>query len=200
MKKLLLVLLALVLAGCKVDLSLGEDSVYAASPNMFCMTNVNKDTYICSDKPRSSNGLSIEQNLTNAHNKLYKNWKYMSDMDKYGRLDLYTIPAIVDGVNTGDCEDGALFVMNEMLKNDPDGLLEGKLFIARVNTSNSKNEHIDHAILAVMVGENEWLFSDNRYKKELLSSFAISTYEVYDAVSVDNLRGIGSPKLIKVGE
>ena len=76
------------------------------------------------------------------------------------------------------------------------GVDSHSLFIIRCATELCPEGHVfDHAILGIEI-DGEWRFSDNRYpqypgctKRDLMS------YTLYDAVSVENLRGNGSARL-----
>lgn len=135
------------------------------------------------------------QKLVDAHNWFYRErgfaWK--SDLERLGSIERWQILTNDEGPFVGDCEDAALTIMNRLVSQgvDPD-----TLFIVRCATEVCPKEHVfDHAILALKEGD-EWFFSDNRFEAYPACTMRdLMGYKLYDCVSLDNLRGAGSPVL-----
>jgi len=120
------------------------------------------------------------------------NWQ--SDLERVKSMDKWLILKPVDGVFTGDCEDAALTIINKCLSI---GFSEEHLYVCRVATPNCPKQHqYDHAVALFIDAEGKWWISDNRCSNAILNLFDLGDYKFYDAVSIDNLRGNGVPKLI----
>lgn len=120
-------------------------------------------------------------------------WK--SDQERLNEIDRWQILTLVMGYFVGDCEDAALTIMNKLLSM---GVDPSKLFIIRCATEVCKpSKAFDHAILVYIDDNDEWYFSDNRYIQYPACDLrSLRSYKLFDMVSIDNLRGIGKPKLI----
>lgn len=136
-----------------------------------------------------------KQQLIDAHNWFYKErgFVWRSDLERLGSIEYWQVLTNEDGPFVGDCEDAALTIMNRLVAQgaNPDGL-----FIVRCATEACPDGHaFDHAILGLKVGD-EWFFSDNRFEAHPACTMRdLMGYRLYDAVSLDNLRGSGSPEL-----
>jgi predicted transglutaminase-like cysteine proteinase len=127
-----------------------------------------------------------------AHDWLYKEmcfvWK--SDIDRLNKLESWEIlkPPYI-----GDCEDAALTIMNCLLEQ---GVDSDSLRIIRCAIEfTDKNINFNHAVLGIKDGD-KWYLSDNRFIRLPACTMAdLASYRFYDAVSLENLRGIGKPKL-----
>lgn len=135
--------------------------------------------------------------MIEAHNWFYKErgFEWVSDKERTGKLEHWQVLTNKAGMFKGDCEDAALTVLNKMLELGVD--IE-RVFIVRCNTENRRiGSDFNHAILGY-VEEGVWYFSDNRYQDYPACNLrSLMGYGLYDCVSVDNLYGIGKPKLFK---
>jgi predicted transglutaminase-like cysteine proteinase len=129
-----------------------------------------------------------------AHNWLYKDMGFIweSDISRLGKLESWVI---LRDPYVGDCEDAALTIMNRLLEQGVDA---STLRIVRCAVERTPyHVPFNHAILSLKDGD-KWYFSDNRLRNLPACTPAdISLYRFYDAVSLDNLRGVGKPKLFK---
>jgi predicted transglutaminase-like cysteine proteinase len=129
-----------------------------------------------------------------AHNWLYKDMSFVwkSDKSRLGKLDSWEI---LKAPYVGDCEDAALTIMNRLLKQGVDAATLRIIRCAIEYTPDSVR--FNHAILGIKDGD-KWYFSDNRYPSLPACTPAdLASYRFYDAVSLDNLRCIGKPKLFE---
>jgi predicted transglutaminase-like cysteine proteinase len=130
--------------------------------------------------------------FTKAHNWLYKEmgfvWK--SDIERLSKFESWEI---LKGPYVGDCEDAALTTMNRLLEQ---GVNADILRIIRCAIEfTDKNIKFNHAILGIKDGD-KWYLSDNRFISLPACTMAdLASYRFYDAVSLENLRGTGKPKL-----
>jgi predicted transglutaminase-like cysteine proteinase len=128
--------------------------------------------------------------LKKAHEWLYKEmgftWK--SDISRLGKIESWEV---LDPPYVGDCEDAALTIMNRLLEQDVNS---DTLSIVRCATK-IRTKYFDHAILLFIDDDGNWYFSDCLHKYIMRPS-DLGKYLMYDAVSLDNLRGVGKPKLI----
>jgi predicted transglutaminase-like cysteine proteinase len=133
--------------------------------------------------------------LIDAHNWFYveRKFNYEPDPNRLGQTGKWHILQNESGPFEGDCEDCALTIMNRLIEQ---GVAESHLFIVRCATENCpKDVPFNHAILGYLDGE-DWWFSDNRrISTPAAHQTTIKNYKLYDAVSIDNLRGIGKPEL-----
>lgn len=129
------------------------------------------------------------------HQELYKehNIEWVSDLVRLGQLDCWRI--LKKPPYQGDCEDGCLTILNWLLD---DGVSEDALFILRVATEVCPPGNVfDHAVLGYLEG-GQWFISDNRFENyPAMKMTDFRGYHFFDAVSVANLRGEGSPKLFE---
>jgi len=134
--------------------------------------------------------------LKKAHNWFHEENEYIYayDLARLGQLEHWQIIKPNNGIFRGDCEDAALAKMNYMLRK---GSPEKDVFIVRCATELCpRDKPFDHAIL-LCIDNGQWWFSDIRYVQYgAVSIRSLRSYNLYDAVSIDNLRGIGTPKLI----
>jgi predicted transglutaminase-like cysteine proteinase len=127
-----------------------------------------------------------------AHDWLYKEMSFVweSDIDRLNKIESWEIlkPPYV-----GDCEDAALTIMNRLLEQ---GVNADSLRIIRCAIEfTDKDIKFNHAILGFKEGD-KWYLSDNRFISLPACTMAdLASYRFYDAVSLENLRGIGKPKL-----
>jgi hypothetical protein len=140
-------------------------------------------------------GAMSKQKLVHAHNWFYqeRGFRWESDLKRLNSLDYWQILQNEEGPFVGDCEDAALTIMNRLLLQGVDA---GSLFTVRCATEACHPDHkFDHAILALKVGD-DWFFSDNRFPQfPACTKRDLVRYTMYDCVSIDNLRGSGSPEL-----
>lgn len=140
-----------------------------------------------------------KERLIKVHNWFYKErgFKWISDKERLGKWDHWEVLQNENGVFEGDCEDAALTIMNKLIE---EGVPHDRLFIVRCATEVIKEGNlIDHAILGY-VEDEEWYFSDNRYQSYPACDLrSLGGYKLYDAVSVDNLMGVGKPLLFEKG-
>jgi len=129
-----------------------------------------------------------------AHNWLYKDMGFIweSDISRLGKPESWVI---LQDHYVGDCEDAALTIMNRLIEQGVDA---DTLRIIRCAVEYTRGDvPFNHAILALIDGD-KWYFSDNRYPTLPACTPAdLASYRFYDAVSLDNLRGIGKPKLFE---
>jgi predicted transglutaminase-like cysteine proteinase len=135
-----------------------------------------------------------KQIMVAAHQWFYveRGFIYTPDIN-LGKHGTWRILQNKTGPFKGDCEDAALTIMDRMVQK---GVAESDLFIVRCATENCPKEvPFNHAILGYRDG-GEWWFSDNRrISTPAAHQTTIKDYKLYDAVSIDNLRGIGKPEL-----
>ena len=133
--------------------------------------------------------------LIAAHEWFYveRKFKFISDPDRLGRIERWQILQNTEGPFEGDCEDCALTIMNRLIEQDVN---KDDLFIVRCATETCpKDMTFNHVILGYKDGD-DWWFSDNRrIKNPAAHKTIIKDYKFYDAISIDNLRGIARPKL-----
>ncbi|GEM_PF-7122029 len=136
-----------------------------------------------------------KQRLISAHNWFYneRGFIWQSDFERLGKLEHWELLDDRNRVFVGDCEDACLTIMNRLLGQRVDAR---SLFIVRCASELCpSNQAFDHAILGLKVGD-KWYFSDNRYPRYPAAHLHnLRSYKLYDAVSVDNLRGEGKPRL-----
>jgi predicted transglutaminase-like cysteine proteinase len=126
-------------------------------------------------------------------------WLYMdhgfcwrSDQERLQQLDKWQLCEYRDDIFIGDCEDACLTIMERLLETGGP-----TTYILRVATEMCDSHHaFDHAILGYRTGD-EWWISDNRYPRFVLKASDLPNYKFYDAVSVENIRGRGFPKLFQ---
>lgn len=101
----------------------------------------------------SAKGLSPTQLLLEV-NKFFNLWPYRSDLDVYGLVDYWAIPEEFLR-KSGDCEDYAItkFFALVQLGISPDDM--------RVVVLKDKIRNVDHAVLAVYVGEEVYILDSN---------------------------------------
>ena len=132
--------------------------------------------------------------FTKAHNWLYKDMGFIweSDISRLGKIESWVI---LQDQYVGDCEDAALTIMNRLMEQGVDA---DALRIIRCAVEYTPEDvPFNHAILGLKDGD-KWYFSDNRYSTlPACTPSDLSSYRFYDAVSLDNLRGIGKPKLFE---
>tara|TARA_R110002153_G_scaffold191269_2_gene344237 strand:- start:7722 stop:8147 length:426 start_codon:yes stop_codon:yes gene_type:complete len=130
------------------------------------------------------------------HNWFYSDhsFEWTDDNENFKHFDKWIVLKPVEGIFKGDCEDAALTIINRSLAL---GVQKDQLYVCRVATQNCPKHHsFDHAVALFISDDGKWWISDNRYSSAVLNLFDIGGYTFYDAVSIDNLRGIGEPKLI----
>ncbi len=129
-----------------------------------------------------------------AHNWLYKDMGFIWESD-ISRLNKPESWEILQGPHVGDCEDAALTIMNRLMEQGVDA---DTLRIIRCAIEYTPEDvPFNHAILGLKDGD-KWYFSDNRYPTlPACTPSDLASYRFYDAVSLDNLRGTGKPKLFE---
>jgi len=134
--------------------------------------------------------------LKEAHEWFHDEHDYIYRPDgNIGYIDRWQILKPVNGQFKGDCEDTALTKMDYMLGK---GAYPDDLYIVRCATEMCpRDKPFDHAILLFIDNNGKWYFCDQRYSQYgVISIRDLKGYNLYDAVSLDNLRGVGKPERI----
>lgn len=138
---------------------------------------------------------------------------WTSDKDKHSVNERWVIQRLPKNGNKFlcDCEDAAATIINDCItliinerqrngrkaSDDERKEIESRFYILRVATQQCLSAHeFDHAVALYIDDKGDWWLSDNRYRNSVLNLFDFGAYKFHSAVSIDNMRGIGKPKLI----